>query len=129
MKLIKTYLLLASLIGFLQILDGIILYSQSGKAIFFNHIVSMVEAIWILISIISIALFRRNKLSVLSPVSLIVYEVLGWCAGAVIVLKAANQNISLEVLPIPLWAAVAGIIFGAYYIVVNACLYKEISSD
>ena len=120
----KLYALGAIAIGILQTIDGILLVLNKGSAGSFNLMVALAEFLWVPFGLTMIFVFRRMNLSLLSPVSYVLYNVAGWIVATLIV-KPTDTVIN----QVPLWASYVGIIFGIYYLIINDRLYRFIRSS
>ena len=121
MKVAKLYIILAIVIGVLQVIDGLILILSGGVPVTFNYIEAMFELIWLPLSVTAIFVFRRVRLNPLSPYSYVVYNLVGW----IISIWVAPPGIADTTIPIGY--AIAGTLFGIYYIIINDRLYRKIS--
>lgn len=102
----KPYFIASILIGFLQIIDGLVL-ALNGKPESFSLLFSSLEFVWVPISIV--AVFQVSRFRYL-PVSYVVYNVLGWIYGYYLVKTSDGGPFS-----IPSWFAVFGLCFGVYF--------------
>lgn len=119
MNFIKFYVFGGIIIGFLQTVDGILLVLDKVRD--FNMSVAMLEFLWVPICISTVVVFKRQKISILSPLSYIIYNVAGWIAATIIASPPEGQPFD-----IPLGFAVAGLLFGIYYTYIN---YKLINNN
>ena len=117
MKFIRFYFLNSISIGILQIVDGALLTSSSGLGIF-SAIFSLLEILWIPVSIIAIYKVTFSKYI---PISYTVYNILGWMYGSYLYQQTSNP----ELFTIPLWVALFGLCFGVYFTVCSIITVKR----
>ncbi|MHB9095960.1 MAG: hypothetical protein ACYC21_14940 [Eubacteriales bacterium] len=122
MRIAGFYFICSITIGILQIIDGILLVLNKGSFNTFNLTVASIEFLWVPVCIAMIFLCKRIKVSLLSPVSYIIYNALGWGIG--VFLAPQNQDASITVIPI--WAAVIGAGFGVYYVIINDRFFRKL---
>ena len=120
MNFIKFYVFGGILIGFLQTVDAILLILDKGLPRNFNLGVAMFEFLWVPICISTLVVFKRQNINVLSPVSYILYNLVGWTVATT--LAAASEGQPFEV---PLGFAIAGLLFGIYYTYINYRLINK----
>lgn len=104
--------------GFLQTVDGILLVLDKVRD--FNMGVAMLEFLWVPICISTLVVFRRQNISILSPLSYIIYNITGWIVATTIASPAEGQPFE-----IPLGFAIAGLLFGTYYTYINYKLMQN----
>ena len=102
----KPYFIASILIGFLQVVDGLML-AFKGTPESFSLLFSLLEFVWVPISILAIFQVSRSRYL---PVSYVVYNVLGWIYGYYLVATSDGGPFS-----IPSWFAVFGFCFGVYF--------------
>lgn len=120
MNYLKFYVFGAVIIGFLQTIDGILLVLDNGFLRDFNMGVSMLEFLWIPICISTLVVFKRQETSILSPLSYIIYHVIGSIIATTTAAPKEGQPLT-----IPLGFAVAGLVFGIYYTYINYRMIKN----
>jgi len=122
MKIVKAYALGSCVVGALEVLDSSVALLHRGFVDTFNWVVSGIEFLWVFISIAAIVVFLRHKAPLLSPISFLVYNVLGWITGAVLFSTGAITTSSVSLPDWVLWMALG---FGIYYVIVNLLLSKR----
>lgn len=120
MKFIRFYVVASLVLGVLQIADGIVLVSYGTIAI--SNIFSLLEAIWVVVSMIALWFFIKSKFPIFIPTTYILYNVAGWGYGAYLFSQLQNSD---QIIDVPLWFKIAGICFGIYFACVNFILYKR----
>ncbi len=118
MSFAKFYILVSALIGLLQIVDGIFYVLHSGEPQLFNHLFSLLETGWVLVSIAAIIVFLNIKLPLTLPISYAAYNFSGWTYGVILCIQLIMERKEGPV-PVPIWAYWMGVVFGAYF-----CLYS-----
>ncbi len=113
MNLIKFYFRTAVIIGLLEVIDGILLVVNNGKIIWFNLLVSVIELYWIPVALLMVFIARRNRLIIISPLSYVLYHVLGIFITNLLPMPEGATN------TVPFWLGVVGTIFGSYYLSLN----------
>lgn len=112
MNFVKSYTMGAIIIGLLEMIDGTLLILNKGLLTDFNLIVAVTEISWFFMSIIFVLVFRRFKLSILSPLSFCAYIISGWT-----IVSFGDSSQSSDV--VPFGFAIAGALFGLYYVIIN----------
>jgi len=120
----KFYVLGSIVIGIMQTVDGALLLLNRGQIIWINLLVAFFEFFWMPLCVIMVYVFGRAKISMLSPLSFVIYNLAGWIIGALTFIP----NDSPGPVIIPGWAGAAGTIFGIYYFVVNDQLNRQIKN-
>lgn len=113
MKFARIFFQIALIIGLLEIVDGVLLIVDKGNVNWFNVMVSVFELYWIPVCGLAVVIFRKHKISMISPVSYLLYQTIGWTAASLL----SNQENETTILP--LWIGIVGAAFGLYYLVVN----------
>ncbi len=121
MNFIKFYVFGGIILGFLQTVDGILLVMDKGLPLDFNMGVAMLEVLWVPICISTLIVFQRQKISILSPLSYIIYNIAGWIIATAI--ASPTEGSTFE---IPLGFSIAGLLFGTYYTFIN---YKLLNTN
>ncbi|MCU6792622.1 hypothetical protein OB236_10870 [Paenibacillus sp. WQ 127069] len=120
MKYYKFYLEISIFVACLQIIEGFITITNIDTIHTFSAFISLIELLWVAFSVITLIINLRNKLSIISPLSFVTYNVLGWIIGA-----ALFNNSSVDVYS-NVWVFIAGSIFGAYFLFINIKLLRPI---
>jgi hypothetical protein len=124
----KIYAIGGSIIGFFQVVDGILLLVQGGNLQLFNFIFAPIEFLWAPASIIAITIFLHSKKRLLIPISYIAYNVLVWIAATIFIEVPKQTSMqAAHTLPftIPTPFIVAGILFGIYYLIACVFLFRK----
>lgn len=126
MRYAKFYIIAAIILGLFQIIDGLFLLLRDGHLNKFNWIISSIELIWLLLSIIAIIIFTKNRISLLSPISYLLYYTLCIIISIGIAMSMFNQNQGVTVSDVPTWIYSIGILFGVFYFYSNYKLFKKL---
>ncbi|WP_418791741.1 hypothetical protein [Phosphitispora sp. TUW77] len=121
MNFTRFYAAGAIAIGIMQVIDGVLLVLNKGNPTMFNYIVVMFELFWLPVCTIMVFVFKKNKLSMLSPYSYIFYNFIGWTIAALMAEPDAGTVNATMV-----WFAVIGIAFGIYYVAINDRLFRKL---
>ncbi len=113
MKFARLYILGSSIIGLLQIIDGIF-YVVHGEPQLFNHLFSLLETAWVLVSVAAIIVFLNIKLPLTLPIAYAAYNFTGWTFGVILCVQMIMERKDGPV-PLPSWAFWTGILFGLYF--------------
>ena len=119
MRFLRVYASGSIAIGILQVIDGILLVLGKGDPVQFNYVVAVFELLWIPVCTVMVFLFKRNKISMLSPYSYVLYNFIGWTIAALLLKPDAAA--------IPVWFAGIGAAFGIYYVIINDRLLRRFS--
>lgn len=114
MKAASIYVSGAIVVGILEIIDGVLLILNHGLINDFNLTVTLVELAWFFVSTPFIFVFHRLKLSMLSPILFVAYIMVGLTIASV-----SNSSQSADVLAVPVGYAIAGTLFGIFYVIIN----------
>jgi hypothetical protein len=107
MSYFKFYFYISTVIGALQVIDGIILVSSSDIETI-SLVFSLLEMLWVLFSVIAIFKVKKPKYI---PISFVAYNLGGWLYGGYMVANAPTP----ELLTVPLWFSIFGLCFGIYF--------------
>lgn len=116
MTYFKFYFFVSAVVGVLQIIDGIVLVSSSNVGSI-SLIFSLFEMLWVAFSVV--ATFKVKVMKYV-PISYVVYNFSGWVYGAYL---AANSS-SPEMISVPMWFAIFGLCFGAYFLISSILAIK-----
>jgi len=115
----KIYLSGAIVIGFFQIIDGITaLIGHSGHL---ARAFSLVEICWLIVSLVFLLAFKRQKLNLLIPSLFIGYSLYGWFVGSYLI----SMLLPGESLALPTWFIISAIMFGLVYCVSSLYFYWQ----
>lgn len=117
MNFLKFYLFTSIIVGLLQVVDGLILVSNSNIGTF-NTVFALFEMLWVPVSFI--AIFKLSVSKYL-PITYLVYNILGWLYGSLLL----NNSLGPKLDSIPLWFAVFGICFGIYFAMFSFVSLKQ----
>ncbi len=120
MKFARFYAAGAIGIGIMQVIDGVLLILGKGNPVMFNYIVAMFELLWIPVCVIMVFIFKKNRISMLSPYTYVLYHFIGWTIAILTV------NPDETVAAIPVWFAAIGSSFGIYYVIINDRLFRKL---
>ena len=107
MTYFKFYFFVSTIIGILQIVDGVILISSSDIGAI-SLVLSLLEMLWVLYSVVAILKVRISKYV---PITYVAYNVAGWAYGGYLAMNSPDP----ELFTVPLWFAVFGLCFGIYF--------------
>lgn len=113
------YLTGAIVIGFMQIIDGLLALSgyRSSLATAF----SLLEMLWLLVSLIYVLAFQKQLIKPLIPMMYIGYYIFSWLYGSYLL----SQKSTGELLTLPAWFMALATGFGLSYCVLAYLFYKK----
>ncbi len=124
MKFAKFYIVGSIVIGFLQVLDGLTLM-LGGKLTSFSTVVSVLEFLWVPLSIWAAIVFSKISLPKFPAISYILYNIAGWSLSLYLFMPEIKSGTEPK---IPLEYALAGACFGAYFLTVNFLHFKNMAT-
>ncbi len=122
MMFAKFYAIGSCAIGVVQIIEAVLALVVSRKMEAWNYIFASLEVLWIPVAAISVCFLAANKKHLISPISFVAYEVIGFTLS--ITLNVVDLQPNKEELPFPF--IIAALLFGIYYLIANIKLYKEL---
>ena len=114
MKAINFYVVAAIGVAIAEITDGVLFILNDGVINDYNLLVALIELTWLFVSAFNIYIFYRNKISMLSPISFVGYILTGWFIASISGPSQVNDSSKVS-----LGFAIAGILFGIYYLIIN----------
>jgi len=120
MKFIKFYILVSLAVGIMQFIEGGLLFLNGISPI--TIITTLVEFLWVLVTIVAIFKFSKHNVSKIMPASFIIYNVLGWSYGAYLVSTVEN----IEEFNPAQSLYLIGVVFGIFFAVFSAYLYTKV---
>ncbi|MEO5627067.1 MAG: hypothetical protein ABIQ70_13755 [Dokdonella sp.] len=108
----RTYLVLSSAIGLIEIVDAGVLYANDGALTGLSLVFSGVELLWVLVSFVALVAVKHRSTRVLALVFLS-YNIAGWLLGGFVVARS-------DAIALPMWAVIGGGLFGVGYATCSA---------
>ncbi|MDX1812816.1 MAG: hypothetical protein R3240_12745 [Gammaproteobacteria bacterium] len=118
----NTYLSGAMVIGFLQIIDGVLGINNFRSSI--TTAFSLLELCWFIYSLIMTLNFRRLQLKILSPLMFVLYYFFSWLYGSYILYTQPMG----EHFQLPDWFPWLASAFGASYLFVSYKSLKQLEA-
>lgn len=126
----KAYIIGSCIIGLLQLVEAVVAFILAGKVVAFNYIFTVIEFLWVPVAIIAICTFvsEKKQFYLYSPISYVAYNVMGWAVALTLaILDPRHPDNQRELIPMEF--IVGGAIFGTYFLIANAIIWKKLSSS
>ncbi len=123
----RIYAIGSCVIGLLQATEGILALLVTRKMEVWNYAFASVEVLWVPVAAIAICLFFNQKRHLISPISYVAYNVIGWTISLTLSFLDPQSRNQEYFLPLPF--VIAGLLFGFYYLIANIKLYRELKAS
>ncbi|MDA1274081.1 MAG: hypothetical protein O2960_08510 [Verrucomicrobia bacterium] len=121
----QLYVVFSISVGLLQIFDNVLLIQSKGRLTTPNAVITAIEFAWIIASIM--AIIASNGIPRFLPLSFTAFSIAGSLYG--VFLLRGIQPADDEMLPsdvvVPLWLAIVGSAFGAYFAVASYLVHQR----
>lgn len=118
MNFVRFYIYGSLIVGFLQASRGLMVILNLSLIQSLGSYVAILSFLWVPICISTLVIFLRQKISIISPASYLVYHIAGSVAATMLMPKPGGQT------GLPLGFTVAGALFGIFYVFINYRMTK-----
>jgi len=119
MNTIKHYITMAIVLGALQVIDGVLHLTSTAQDIRISF--SLLEAIWVAVSMAAIILFKKHSISILIPTAYIAYNLAALTyAGYLMTTLPLSESFVM-----PKAFAFIAIAFGLFYCTSSSRFYHK----
>jgi hypothetical protein len=112
----QKYVVGATAIGVMQVIDAVILIVNSGVVGSATLVLSTIEFVWAVVSIFALIRLKHPRTRILA-IAFIAYNVFGWIVGALAAISSHTEAT-------PMWAVYVGGAFGLAYAVGAAYIFR-----